>query len=171
MVLITWGLRFDRMGAMDSLAYRTELFLLLGLVFTSYLMAAASTIPGRARAPSAVLFGLLLLILALAALFSAQPESFDSTHWSDCWHCLALITVNALLPTLATVFFIRRRAAPTRPRLTMAFILLGTLGSAVAVQHLICPFNETWHLVVWHLAVLSGALLLARAAGAKILRW
>jgi hypothetical protein len=171
MILNTWGLRFDISGAMDSLAYRTELFLLLGLVFISYLMAAAGMVPGRARAPRTVLFGLLLLILALAALFSVHPESHGSAHWSDGWHCLALIAVNASLPTLVTVFFAKRRAAPTRPALTMAFILIGTIGSAVAVQHLICPYNETWHLVVWHLAILPGALLLARAAGAKILRW
>jgi hypothetical protein len=171
MILNTWGFRFDIGGAMDSLAYRTELFLLLGLVFTSYLMAAAGMVPGRTRAPRAVLFAVLLLILALAALFSAHPEAHGSAHWSDGWHCLALIAVNASLPTLVTVFFVKRRAAPTRPTLTMAFILLGTIGSAVAVQHLICPFNETWHLLVWHLAVLPGALLLARAAGAKILRW
>jgi hypothetical protein len=171
LILKTWGLRFDISGAINSFGYRTELFLLLGLGFTAYLMAAVSTIPGRARGSRVILLGLFVIVLTLAGMFAMHPESYGPAQGSEGWHCLALIVTNALLPTLVTVVLVRRQAAPTQPALSMTFILFGTLGSAVAVQHLICPYNETWHLVLWHLAALPGALLLARAFGARILRW
>jgi hypothetical protein len=43
---------------------------------------------------------------------------------------------------------IRKHGAPTQPVFTMAFILLGGLGLAVATQHALCESDDPWHLIM-----------------------
>lgn len=165
------GLRFDIERAFEGLDFRLELFLLASLALSAYFMAARTAIPGLVRAPRPMFWAILFVIAVLCGLFLRHPAHPEFGEWSGGWHCFALIMANAFFPTLLALWMIRRQAATTRPLLTMAFVLLGSLATAVAVQHLLCKIDDPWHLVIWHLGVLPVALLLARVLGHRVLRW
>ncbi len=165
------GMRWDIGEAFERFDYLLEFFLLLGLGLWAYVVAARTAIPGLVRSTQLSLFALLGLLALLSGFFLQHPAHAAGKEWTQGWHCFVLISANALIPIVAALVMLRKQAAPTHPLFTMAFVLLGSLGIAVATQHVICKVDETWHLIGWHLGVFPVALLLARGLGRKILGW
>ncbi len=168
---LVMGTRWNIGHALERVDFRLELIILMGLGFGSYFVAARTAIPGLFRAPQRVFWALLFLMIPLVGLFLQQPAHEAEKNWSSGWTCFVLISANAFVPIVAVLVMLRKQAAPTHPLLTMAFVLLGSLGIAVATQHVICKVDETWHLIAWHLGVFPAGLLLARGLGRKILGW
>ncbi len=165
------GMRWDIGQALERFDYRLEFFLLLGLGLWAYVVAARTAIPGLGRTPQRVFWALPGLMALLSGLFLQHSAHAAGKEWRDGWHCFVLISANALIPIVAALVMLRKQAAPTHPLFTMSFVLLGSLGIAVATQHVICKVDETWHLITWHLGVFPVALLLARVLGRRVLGW
>ena len=84
--------------------------------------------------------------------------------------CLAFSTLLAL-PVLATILYLARRAAPTRPRATATAAGIAASGWGAFVFAWSCPHADPLYVLVWYGgAVLLGAVA-ARLVLTPLLRW
>jgi hypothetical protein len=84
-------------------------------------------------------------------------------------HCLAVAAAFGL-PALALTGWLVLRAWPVRPRWAGAFGGVGAGLIADGIQHLICPFSDLVHVLVWHLGAIAGLGLLGWLAGVALER-
>ncbi|HYX32872.1 MAG TPA: DUF1109 domain-containing protein [Oligoflexus sp.] len=171
MMLSLIGFRSDIEQLRMDQTYHLELILLAFFTLTAVIMTERAAIPGRMLDPPRRAFGALLMsFTALLVVVKNYPSTGVQMSFWEGWHCLALIIVSAILPTLIGLRLVKREA-PTWPRSTLAFALLGSFGAAVGIQHLICPGNSPLHLIAWHLAALPVSLLIAWLWGRRVLAW
>ena len=85
-------------------------------------------------------------------------------------HCLSLIPLLSI-PSLASLFFALRRAAPLRPPLAGATAGLVSGGVGAILYALTCPDDSPLFVATWY-SIAIGALTTAAAFGGKRwLRW
>jgi len=169
-MLAIWGFRADIGQAWDRPGFQLELILLLGLSLVAYVMAERSSVPGLLRHPARGFIGLLMLLFLAVGMVVQHPHSEILPNFMEGWHCLALIAANGMLPMFFALRLIKNGAS-THPRLTMTLALLGSFGAAVGIQHLICPMESSWHLILWHLGILPAAMIMSWALGRRVLGW
>ncbi|MDQ3231497.1 MAG: DUF1109 domain-containing protein [Pseudobdellovibrionaceae bacterium] len=162
------GLRFDSVDVMQRWDYWLELMLLFVMAIGGFIMAERSSVPGLWRRSPSGLLMLSTALLIFIGMLTLHPQ--DAVGPFEKAYCSVLIMTDGMLPLAFALYAIKRRA-PTRPRLTMAMVLLGSFAGAVAVQHLICPLDDRWHLLVWHASILPLSLLFAWSWGRRILGW
>lgn len=164
------GLRPDLLTIMQSQPFRLEILLLALLAIGGYALALRSAVPGLLQNPR-LGFGVLAVEIFLLALLFLRHESLGfPEHFFAGAHCTFLITVSSTLPM---IFALRslRQGAPTYPRLSMAFALLGSFAVGIGFQQLICFSQDPWHLITWHLGILPASMLLSWVLGRRVLAW
>ncbi len=137
-------------------------------------MALRLVRPGTDLRGSAMMFGLLAVVLAAAVII--ELAVVPPTHWgtSLMGHyaraCVFFIPTLAFGPLVAALIILRR-GAPTNPTLAGAGagLLAAAIGAAIYATH--CPddsplFFATWYGLATVIVVAMGSL-----AGSKLLRW
>jgi hypothetical protein len=164
------NLRPDIRQALSTWSFIWEFSLLIALAIAAYGLAVRSLVPGVIHQTSRIWLGLGLIFAGLLQLIAQHPQGGVSSGFFGGAHCSLLIAINSLLPTIFALSMMRR-GAPTRPRLSMALALSGSFGVAIAVQQWICPVDDPWHLMSWHVSLLPLALIAASCLGRRVLGW
>jgi len=142
----------------QRLAIFPALLILIGSTAAAW---ASEMIPGSRRrtAPAIMLAAASAILLALfPALFHDSPTEHFVSHGVA---CLMAGLVTAVPVALAGWWLLRRGFAVNR---TSAGLAAGTLAglAGVTMLELHCPNFQTWHVLVWHTAVVP----VSAAAGA-----
>ena len=150
---------------------RDAMFPCLAILIASAALAwTAETIPGSRRVSPAVLLAVSTAVLAglFAILFR---DRLSGPFVPPGVACLSAGVLTAVPAALAGWWLLRRGFA-VNP--TSAALAAGTLAglAGVAMLELHCPDFQTWHVVVWHTAVVpvSAALAALLAKSVQILR-
>lgn len=173
-LLALCGLRSNINEAIHEIGFSIELILLCLAAVASFRWASLSSVPGVLQKPQIKIWTLTGIALCLLILIAQHSGAFpQDDEWSSFVksgsHCTILISICALLP-IAWSYFETRKGACTRPRLSLALILVGSFSAAIMVQQVICPSDDLWHLLVWHFGLLPIAVLAALALGRKVLK-
>ncbi len=163
---------------LDSVAresrFYAELLLLFLATVGSFRWATLSSIPGVLQKPHlklGLLIGIGILMVTLIAQHSGLFPKGDEWQFfvKSGSHCSILISTCAFMP-MVWGYREMKQGACTWPRLSLALIGVGSFSAAILVQHMICPSDDLWHLLVWHLGMLPIAVIIALALGRKVLK-
>lgn len=164
-----FGVRPDLAVKLHEPGFVLSLLLLAGAGVAAAVLALAAAVPDRGPARRTVisLIGVTMLVASVA--FAAQPPGAVSLAlWLAGWPCAARTGALALLPAVVLLVAIRRGATLVP---ALAGLLAGAAAFAIAAvsMRLVCPADERWHLLGWHLAPVAIGIALSGAIGARVL--
>ncbi|MBM4244136.1 MAG: DUF1109 domain-containing protein [Deltaproteobacteria bacterium] len=167
------GVRADLPVRLGDASFVAQLLALLAVAVASAALALRSSVPGEE--PPLRLSAIVILLATAGLALACGREPAAAAHDSDFvaagWPCAAVTVLIATLPLVLLAGLVRR-AAPLVP--TVAGLLAGGAAffAAVVALQLVCPHDERWHLLVWHLGPVALGLLASAALGASWLaRW
>ena len=156
-------LGFHGVHAMSGLQHYAVFPCLAVLIVSAALAWTAEMIPGSRRraSPGVLLAGATAVLIAMFALLFREETS--GPFVSPGIACLKAGLLTALPAALAGWCLVRRGFAvnPTGAAVA-AGILAGLAGVAMLALH--CPNFQTWHVLVWHAAVVPLSAVLAALA-------
>lgn len=169
------------LGVRDDLAAaaRVPMFW-VKLAFPATLAAAAWVSATRLSRPGRRLGGVVaalaapvvvIALLAVAALASAQPGAREPLIFGDTWRTCPFNIALLSAPLFAGALWAMRGLAPTRPTAAgaAAGLLAGACGATIYALHcpeLAAPFLALWYVAGILIPAVAGALL-----GPRLLRW
>ena len=169
--LLVFGLRTDLVVAWAHVPVQAKTILPVLLSLVAIRLALRSSVPGGRVAlwpltlPVA-LAGLLLVHRLVVADGSLLAEAIGQTALA----CLVSITLLALLPLAAGIFFLRR-TAPTQPVLTGALLGLAAGAGVAAGYALHCTEDSPLFFVLWYGLGIGAVGGIGAALGHRFLRW
>jgi hypothetical protein len=157
------GVRADASQLGMALSWGAAVFeLLTGLLLVA--LALREAVPGAALARQALACTLAagvtveLAVAGITWMHSRSPVPGSAlAHGVQCFTMEGAFGVPALVLTL----FLALRAYPVRPRWAGAVGGLGAGLLADGAQHLVCPYSDLRHVIVWH----GGAMLALGVVG------
>lgn len=150
------------------------------IVFAGSLLAGAVLVFARLAQPGATVGAgtwfvaapvAVLWLLALAALFDADPAGRPQLIWGSSWHScpfnIALLSIPAFIATIWAL----KQLAPTRLRLAggASGLVAGSLGALVYGFH--CPELAAPFLGIWYVLGILIPTMVGAAIGPRLLRW
>lgn len=167
------GVRADLPVRLGDAFFVAQLFALLAIAVASAALALRASVPSEEAPVRLSVAVILLATAALALAYGREPAatSHSSNFVAAGWPCAAATVMVAALPLVLLVGALRR-AAPLVP--TVAGLLAGGAAffAAAAALQLVCPLDERWHLLVWHLGPVALGIVSSAALGAIWLeRW
>lgn len=173
LAVATIGVRADLRVRLGDAFFVAQLFALLAIAVASASLALRASVPSEEAPVRLSVAVILLATAALALAYGREPAatSHGSNFVAAGWPCAAATVMVAALPLVLLVGALRR-AAPLVP--TVAGLLAGGAAffAAAAALQLVCPLDERWHLLVWHLGSVALGLVSSAALGAIWLsRW
>lgn len=155
-------------------AFIAELAVLIQMTLFGFAWALQSAIPGFDEKPRRFLFILIgLAALAAGLLFGFEQASSQPLNvkiFAKGSVCLVMIFANSLGSIILGLRLLRKGAC-TKPRVSSFVLLSAAAALAIATQHLICPDQNSLHLLVWHLGALPLCALAAWFLGPRLLAW
>lgn len=173
LAVVAIGVRADLPVRLGDASFVVQLLALLAVSLTSAALALRASVPGE---EPPVRLGAVLMLVATAGLALAYGrDPATGARGSDFvaagWPCAVATVLIAALP-LVLLAGALRRAAPLVPK--VAGLLAGGAAffAAAAALQLVCPHDERWHLLVWHLGpVALGLVTSAALGGIWLSRW
>lgn len=167
------GPRPDLAVKLGQISFAGNIVVLLTVAVASAALALRAAVPGR-EPPIAASAGVIVLVLGVLAADYANhvPSPVDGAPFVAMgWSCALATIVVAAVPLLVLLGAVRRGAtfAPG-----FAGLLAGAAAffAAAAALRLVCPLDERWHLLVWHLGPVALGLAASLGLGALWLsRW
>lgn len=167
------GLRPDAPEKLGQVSFVAQIAVLLMVAVASAALALRAAVPGQ-EPPVGVSAGVIVLVLGALAADYAQHQAprIDAAQFVAMgWSCALATIVVAAVPLLVLLGAVRRGATFT-PGLAGVLAGAAAFFAAAAALRLVCPLDERWHLLVWHLGPV--ALGLAGSLGLGTLwlsRW
>lgn len=173
LAVVALGVRDDLSSRLGQASFVLQLVALLGIAIASAALALRASVPGEGPPLAASTAVVLLATAGLALAYGRAPgaPADGSGFIAAGWPCAVATALIAALPLVLLVGAVRR-AAPLVP--TVAGLLAGGAAffAAAAALQLVCPHDERWHLLVWHLGPVALGLVTSAALGAIWLsRW
>lgn len=165
--------RFDIGQAVLTLRFDFKLTVTACLAVASACLLRYLALPA-ASAGHAWLFYLAPVLLAGGVI--AELATTPAGSWSErlighnAVHCLSLIPLLSI-PSLASVFFALRRAAPLRPPLAGATAGLVSGGVGATLYALTCPDDSPLFVATWYTIAVGVVATASALGGGRWLRW
>jgi hypothetical protein len=116
----------------------------------------------------------LMAALVLWAFASWSPSQFQSELAgelrADRGSCGRFVMIMGVFST-AWMFFVMRRAAPTKLLQAGAWAAASSASVGLLYMHLVCPYENTLHLLIWHFLPLAGLSFAGSITAKKALAW
>ncbi len=174
--LLTFGLVASlalRMDIMDQIAnplFLLELTLLVAAGGLSAAMALLSAVPGREPSTGAVALALALIAASFVCLYQDMPAAARSLANAPRGMGCALKTIAIAAVPWAALLAFARRGASLVPVACGGLAGLAAFLIAAATMRVVCPIDNLWHLVIWHLSPVLIGLGASSAIGLLLLR-
>lgn len=168
------GVRHDLAQAIATSQFWLKVSFPVALIFATLSMTTRLARPGRSAGTGGIALGLMLSgfwLGGLTALAAAPAELRISLMlggtWKVCTSCIVMLS----MPALASLFWVLRDMAPTRPRQTgaSAGLLAGAQGLLVYCFH--CPETALPFWAIWYSLGMLMPTVLGAALGKVLLRW
>ena len=133
----------------------------------SALLALLAAVPGREPERALPIGASVAMVAAIATLHASAPASpLGSAAVLEGWPCAARTLAVAAVPWVILLLAVRRGATIVPAR---AGLLAGaaTLLVAAAVIRVVCPSDERWHLLVFHLGPVVLGIMASLAMGLR----
>lgn len=174
LVLTLWGLNPELNALAHTQAFWVKVvWLVLTCIFAAPVVMHLAR-PGVAAGQgvwgiAAALVGMALLALIQVATVDADTvmQLMLGSSWQECSASIAALSV----PLLATLFWMLRDMAPTRPAFTgaSAGLMAGSLASLVYSLH--CTETAYAFVAVWYVAGIAVMTGVGALLGLRLLRW
>lgn len=164
------ALRPDIMTQLAKPLFLVEMTLLIAAGGLTAAMALLAAVPGREPSRGAVLLALALIGAAVSAVYQEMPAAARSIANAPWGMSCALETVGIALVPWAALLFVARRGASLVPVVSGGFAGLGAFLLAAATIRVVCPVDNFWHIMIWHLAPVILGLGVSCAIGLSLLR-
>jgi len=173
LAVLAIGVRADLPVRLGDGSFVLQLVALLAVSVASAALALRASVPGEEPPLRLSAVVILLATAGLTLAYGREPAApaHDANFLAAGWPCAVATALIAAVPLLLLVGALRR-AAPLVP--TVAGLLAGGAAffAAAAALQLVCPHDERWHLLVWHLGPVALGLVASAALGATWLaRW
>jgi hypothetical protein len=168
--LFVWaaGVRRDLPEQLTDPAYVLSLAVVGALSLAAAALALAMSVPDDRRSRTVTI---LPVVLALAwggslVVRLAGGGGIRSGLAADAGHyaCAVQIVLVALVPMVILLGRVRA-GAPTRPAWTGMLAVMAAGGAAAAGASIVCPIDESAHLMLWHFLPVISLAALGAAAG------
>lgn len=169
-LIASLALRMDILDQLANPLFLLELTLLIAAGGLSAAMALLSAVPGREPSRGAVALAIALLVGSFVALYQEMPgaaRTLASAPWGMA--CALETMAFAIVPWLALLWFARRGASLV-PVVSGGLAGLAAFLLAAATMRVVCPVDDFWHLVLWHLTPVALGLGTSCAIGLLLLR-
>ncbi len=151
-----------------------ESFLWLALTVISVYMAYLSVLPGRLRSNFFRILAFLFSSLIAAALFRLTTFGLSNELIGEMdfyrGRCGIIILVSGVVST-SWMFFILRKAAPTRLALTGVLSAVSSAAFCALLMQFICRYENTLHIAIWHFLPIFILSFISSIAAHRFLRW
>lgn len=164
------ALRPDIMTQLAKPLFLVEMTLLVAAGGLAAAMALLAAVPGREPSRGAVVLALVLVGAAVAAVYQEMPAAARTIANAPWGMKCALETVGFALVPWATLLVFARRGASLAPVLSGGLAGLGAFLLAAATIRVVCPIDDFWHILIWHLAPVVLGLGASCAIGLSLLR-
>lgn len=175
LILVPWlGIRPDLAQAVGGMTFWMKATYTAGLGVAGFALVERLSRPGaKGRIGWAVLalFIVAIVAMAISQLMATSPDDiravFMGSSWDKCpWRILVLS-----LPGLATILWVMRGFAPTRPTLSGAAAGVLAGGIAATVYGLHCQEIAAPFVALWYSAGIALSGVLGALVGSRLLRW
>lgn len=164
------ALRPDITAQLAKPLFLLEMTLLVAAGGLSAAMALLAAVPGREPSRGAVLLALALVGASVAAIYQEMPSAARTLASAPWGMTCALETIGfAVVPWLALLYFARQGASLV-PVVSGGLAGLGAFLLAAATIRVVCPVDNFWHIMIWHLAPVILGLGTSCAIGLMLLR-
>lgn len=164
------ALRPDIMTELAKPLFLVEMTLLIAAGGLSAAMALLAAVPGREPSRGAVILALALVAGSIVAIYQEMPAAARTLANAPWGMTCTLETIGvALVPWVALLYFARKGASLV-PVVSGGLAGLGAFLLAAAAIRIVCPVDDFWHIVIWHLAPAIVALGASCALGLLLLR-
>lgn len=173
-VALFFGVRPDLIAANPNPVFllTTGLFLILGIAasFTVIGMSRPQVGSTHAGWAWAVAMAALLPLSAAVMGFVNHGNTFFQSHPTQGINCLTHGSLLGLIVGAALTFWLRR-GAPTSPE--QAGLLTGLAAGSLGIfaYSLHCPFDDIYHIGIWHSLAVAVSALAGRAVVPALIRW
>ena len=154
-------------------AYALEVVFFSAAAIISAVLALRSAIPGRALRPGEAMLATALVVAGTILVIVSEPVSIANPlgDFVRTGRRCAFETWMFAAPPLLVLWWMVRRGAAMRGRLSGLLAGAGALFFSFAIMRLACPIDEPIHLLVWHLLPAFALIALSTLAGGVWLRF
>lgn len=144
-------------------------FLCLILLYLTYLSALPGRLKNNFYWPAVALA--VSLIAAILYRFNFVEARTELSQLGFFLPRCGLIILPIGFVTALAMFFVLRKAAPTRLKTTSALMALTAGTFNICLMQMICKYDSSVHLLVWHILPVALLSVIMIPVGQRLLRW